>query len=467
MKKHLSLLFILLISACAGPTTSSLTEFSEPSISSSSSEVISSEISSSSSIKTDTQSSYISSSKEVSSSLNTVSSSEEKSSSLVSSSSEVSSSLNSSSSAVSSSSAMSSSEAQSSSSSISSSSASSSVGSSSSSSSSTSNKPTSKEILDAFHSSIEEKRNIIEDENYIKQTLLGDNILANHYYGKFAEQPDDGYIFIDNQGLFHYEIINDEVVIGDCKSIDPKTKICDYFLTSYDLKDLKKYWKEGIEDYTYFCNNSSVGELIAELDGQGILSYAAISYQNTLTINPEDLSAKYECVLKTDEYGTFFLSFTLRAVEEDLPNEPINFLESHPDGLTSLNDFPEDIKEAIKNVTGLEINGPTNASYAHESYFTETVAFYEDYLVGDKVLSYREYIKSLGFILSDITDEVGDMKKYGYVRYYYEMLAKDLVSTIFVEIYFIPKVQLDDSIKNFYPNGIFHLRFIKATPDNQ
>ena len=448
MKKHLSLLLILLISACAGPTTSSIEQSLEPSVSSSSSEVISSEISSSASSINETQSSYISSSKEVSSSSSLQSSSEEKSSSLVSSSSEKSSSA-----------------AQSSSSSSSSSSASSSVGGSASSSSSS--QISSKEVLDSFHASLEEKRNIIEDENYIKQTLLGDNILANHYYGKFATQPDDGYIFIDNQGLFHYEIVNDELVVGDCKSIDSKTKISDYFLTSYDLKDLKQYWKETKDKYVYSCSNAEVGELIAELDGQGMLSYFAISYVNTLTINPVDLSAEYESVMKTDEYGTFTMKFTVRAAGEDLPTKPISFLESHPDGLTSLNDFPSDIKEALKTMTGLDINGPSNASYAHESYATETTVFYEDYLTGDVVTSYRNYINGLGFAYSDLTDESGDMKQYGYIRYYYELTLNELSVTIYAEIYFIPKVSLDDSVKNFYPNGIFHLRFIKVASDVQ
>ena len=91
--------------------------------------------------------------------------------------------------------------------------------------------------------------------------------------------------------------------------------------------------------------------------------------------------------------------------------------------------------------------------------------YYEDYLTGDVVTSYRNDINGLGFAYSDLTDESGDMKQYGYIRYYYELTLDELSVTIYAEIYFVPKVSLDDSVKSFYPNGIFHLRFIKVASD--
>lgn len=406
MKKHLSLLFILLISACSGSGTSSLEQSSEPVLSISSSEISSSESlsSSCSSEQSSSESSSLSSSSQASSSSSAVSSSSSASSSYTA--------------------------------------------------------PTSKEVLDLFHAFLGEKQSVLEDPNYITQILYEDTILDNHYYGQFANQPDDGYMFIEDQGLFKYEKINYEIVIGDCKSIDPNTQICDYFMTSYDLKDLKKYWKVTENEYTYASKSEAIGEMVAELDGQGLLAYVAIDYENTLTIDPQTMTATYETILETDEYGSFNLSFTVRPLGSELPSDALNFLASHPEGLTSLNDFPSDIKEAIKNVTGQDIEGPKTASYAHQSYFTDTSVLYEDYLAGDVVDSYRNYILTLGYVLSDFTNEIGDLKDLGYIRYYYEKTSADLSSTVYIEIYFVPRVQLDDSVKDFYPNGIFHLRFV-------
>lgn len=415
MKKHLSLLFVLLISACSGSTSSVLSS-NEESISSSASEVSSSEVTISES--TSEKQSSITSSSEMSSS--------------ISSSSYVSSSI------------------------------SSSISSSSSSSSSSSQAPSSKESFDAFHERLLTKQLVLEDENYIKQVLYGDTVLDNHYYGKFAAQPDDGYMVIGDQGLFHYEVVNEEVVVDNCKCIDPQITICDYFMTAYDLKDLKDLWKEDKKaPYTFYSESSVVGDLIAELDGQGLLSYAATSYYNELVVAPDGMSAKYYSTIETDDFGWFSLEFEVSYSVDEVPTRATDFLSSHSEGLTSLNDFPSDVKEAIKNVTGLDINGPSNASYAHEAYYSDTIVVYEDYLVGNKVSEYRDYISGLGFTLSDITTESEDLKTLGYARYYYEKLTADLEYIIFVEIYHVPNVQLDDSVKSFYPNGIFHLRFIK------
>ena len=54
-----------------------------------------------------------------------------------------------------------------------------------------------------------------------------------------------------------------------------------------------------------------------------------------------------------------------------------------------------------------------------------------------------------------------DLKKLGYVRYYYEKVVGS--ETLFAELYFVPKIQLDTFEQTLYPNGILHLRFIRPT----
>ena len=111
------------------------------------------------------------------------------------------------------------------------------------------------------------------------------------------------------------------------------------------------------------------------------------------------------------------------------------------------------------------INAPTGTSYAHDSYVSYDndkivqQIFYEDFLAGDQVANYRSYLESLGFALSNITTEKDDLKKLGYVRYYYEKVVGS--ETLFVELFFVPKIQLDTFEQTLYPNGVLHLRFIR------
>ena len=115
----------------------------------------------------------------------------------------------------------------------------------------------------------------------------------------------------------------------------------------------------------------------------------------------------------------------------------------------------------------MDINAPTGTSYAHDSYVSYDndkivqQIFYEDFLAGDQVSNYRSYLESLGFTLSDITTEKDDLKKLGYVRYYYEKVVGS--EKLFVELFFVPKIQLDTFEQTLYPNGVLHLKFIRPT----
>ena len=89
------------------------------------------------------------------------------------------------------------------------------------------------------------------------------------------------------------------------------------------------------------------------------------------------------------------------------------------------------------------------------------IIIYEDFLAGDQVDDYGSTLLTSGYALSDITNVSEDLKNLGYARYYYEKEVGD--SIIYIEVYFVPKIQLDEYSKVFYPNGIFHLRIIKTS----
>ena len=83
-------------------------------------------------------------------------------------------------------------------------SSSSSASSFSSSSSSIEVPPTPSELFDSFHELLGLKNSTLIDENYIEQKFIEGKILTNHYFGKFAEQGDDGYCKYLDQGLYHF-----------------------------------------------------------------------------------------------------------------------------------------------------------------------------------------------------------------------------------------------------------------------
>ena len=443
MKKHLSLLFILTISACSGPAISSVSKIS----SNQDSVVVSSteSIYSSEKVSSSTADSKHSSSKEVSSS------------SLSSSSNEKSSSIASSSSITSSSHSSSSSSAKSSSSSVISSS-------SSSSSSKEEEQPLSSlEAFNLLHEGLKLKNSTFIDETYIEQKLVNEKILTNHYLGKFASQKDDGYISYLNQGLYHYEKDESGVRVGDCKSLNATTTVTEFFYTTYDLLSYKSKWKATNEDYVFTSTNVDLSGLIAELDGQGIYASVASSCNSKLVIAEDGLSARYTTEIKTDGYGDYTMSFLLKDLGTT-KDETIQSFLNNASSLEISNDFPNETKTLMKEILGFDLPAPIGASYAHSVsyyYLNNQIAqiTYEDYLVGNQIDNYRASLLDSGFTLSELTDEIGDLKKYGYVRYYYEINIDNNI--IYVEAFYLPKVNLEAYEQGLYPNGIFHIRLIK------
>ena len=369
-------------------------------------------------------------------------------------------------SSLSSSESTSSSETSSSSSSINTSSSVSNSSNSSSSSSSIEVPPTPSELFDRFHANLALKNSTLIDENYIEQKFIEGKILTNHYYGKFAEQGDDGYCQYLDQGLYHFNFVENGIEIDRCKTVNKDVDMCDFFYTTYDLKDFKTKWKKTSNEFVYTSSEKEVSVLIAELDGQGILAEASDTFKSTLTLANDGKSAKYETIATSNDYGTFEMSFTVKDVGTTTHESVTNYLANAP-RLVSTNEFPNEVKIALNSMFAMNVNAPTGTSYAHDSYVSynsdQSVReiFYEDYLAGDQVASYRSYLESLNFTLSDITDEKDDLKKLGYVRYYYEKVVAS--QTLYVELYFVPKIQLETFEQTLFPNGILHLRFIRPT----
>ena len=324
--------------------------------------------------------------------------------------------------------------------------------------------PTPSELFDSFHELLGLKNSTLIDENYIEQKFIEGNILTNHYFGKFAEQGDDGYCKYLDQGLYHFNFIEDGIEIDRCKTVNNDIDMCEFFYTTYDLKDFKSKWKKATDDFVYTSTDKELSVLIAELDGQGILAEGSDSFTSKLTLASDGKSAKYETTAISNDYGTFEMSFTVKDLGTTSHDSIINYLANAP-RLEVTNEFPSEVKTAINSMFAIDINAPTGTSYAHDSYVTYNndkivqQIFYEDFLAGDQVSNYRSYLESIGFTLSNITDEKDDLKKLGYVRYYYEKVVGS--ETLFIELYFVPKIQLDTFEQTLYPNGILHLRFIR------
>lgn len=349
---------------------------------------------------------------------------------------------------------------------ISSSESSSSSGASSFSSSSSSIEvpPTPSELFDLFHEKLGLMNSTLIDENYIEQKFIEGNILTNHYFGKFAEQGDDGYCKYLDQGLYHFNFVEDGIEIDRCKTVSNDIDMCEFFYTTYDLKDFKSRWKKTTDDFIYTSTEKEISVLIAELDGQGILAEGSDSFTSKLTLAKDGKSAKYETTAISNDFGTFQMSFTVKDLGTTTYESVTSYLATAP-RLEITNEFPSEVKTAINSMFAMDINAPTGTSYAHDSFVSYNndkivqQIFYEDFLAGDQVSNYRSYLESIGFTLSDITTEKDDLKKLGYVRYYYEIVVGS--ETLFVELYFVPKIQLDDFEQLMFPNGILHLRFIR------
>ena len=342
-------------------------------------------------------------------------------------------------------------------------SSSSSASSFSSSSSSIEVPPTPSELFDSFHELLGLKNSTLIDENYIEQKFIEGKILTNHYFGKFAEQGDDGYCKYLDQGLYHFNFIEDGIEIDRCKTVNNDIDMCEFFYTTYDLKDFKSKWKKTTDDFVYTSTEKEISVLIAELDGQGILAEGSDTFKSTFTLASDGKSAKYETTAISNDFGTFQMSFTVKDLGTTTHDSVTSYLATAP-RLEITNEFPSEVKTALTSMFNMTINAPTGTSYAHDSYVSynnDSVSqiFYEDYLAGDQVSNYRSFLESIGFALSDITTEKDDLKKLGYVRYYYKIVVGS--ETLFVELYFVPKIQLDDFEQLIFPNGILHLRFIR------
>lgn len=326
--------------------------------------------------------------------------------------------------------------------------------------------PTPSELFDSFHEKLALKNSTLIDENYIEQKFIEGNILTNHYFGKFADQGDDGYCKYLDQGLYHFNFIEDGIEIDRCKTVSNDIDMCGFFYTTYDLKDFKSKWKKTTDDFVYTSTEKEISVLIAELDGQGILAEGSDSFTSKLTLASDGKSAKYETTAISNDFGTFQMSFTVKDLGTTTHDSVTNYLANAP-RLEITNEFPSEVKTALNSMFAMDINAPAGTSYAHDSYVTYNndkivqQIFYEDFLAGDQVSNYRSYLESLGFTLSNITTEKDDLKKLGYVRYYYEKVVGS--ETLFVELYFVPKIQLDTFEQSLFPNGILHLRFIRPT----
>ncbi len=348
-------------------------------------------------------------------------------------------------------------------------SSSSSVSSSSSSSSSSSIEvpPTPSELFDTFHELLRLKNSTLIDEECFEQKIIDDKILTNHYFGANAEYyGDDGYCQYLDQGLFHFDIVENGIEIDRCKTPNKDIGICEYFCTTYDLKEIKDSWKKTANDFVYTSTKQEVSVLIGELDnGKGFLAEGSDSFTSTLTLASDGKSVKYETTAVSNDFGTFKMSFTVKDLGTTTHESVTNYLANAP-RLVSTNEFPSEVKTALNSMFAMDINAPTGTSYAHDSYVTydeqvPMTIFYEDYLAGDQVSAYRTYLESVGFTYSEKTTEKDDLKKLGYVRYYYEKVVGS--ETLFVELFFVPKIQLDTFEQTLFPNGILHLRFFRPT----
>jgi len=345
------------------------------------------------------------------------------------------------------------------------------MSSSSSSSSSTSSSQggehtlSSLEAFNKLHDGLKLKNSTFFVENYIEEKLIGDKMLVNHYYGSFAEGGDDGYFQYLDQGMYKYSKDKDgNIIVGDCQTLNKDTLMSEFFYTTYDLYSLKNKWKEAEEEFTYISTNAELGGIITELAGNGLFTEVALSYSNKLEIAPDGLSATFTSFLKTDGFG----DYTSIVLVKDLGTTTDSVVEQFLKDATPLvntNDFPSDVKASLKEMFGNDIPAPNAISYAHKSsvYTYEGVpqqVTYEDFLMGDQVESYRQALEDYGFVLSSRTDIQGDLKNYGYVNWYYDFEIG--MNGFTLQMFFYPKIYLDDFEQGMYPNGIFHLRFTRV-----
>lgn len=320
------------------------------------------------------------------------------------------------------------------------------------------------DAFEEFHNGLALKNSTLVDENYIEQKIIDSKVLTNHYFGKFASQGDDGYLLYLDQGLYHYTLNQNDIRLDDCKSLNKDTNICEFFYTTYDFLSVKSKWKKTSDNLVYTSSDLGVSEIIAELDGQGIYSSVALSASSSLILSNDGREARFSTKIVTDGFGEFEMGFLVKDLGTTKDDKATSFL-TNATRLKTTGEFPTEIKSAIKNIVGKDVKAPNNISYAHQSFINKdsngeiSSIQYEDLITGDEVSSYRQDLLSEGFTLSDLTNEKEDLKNLGYARYYYEINVANYI--VYVELYFVPKVMFDSYEQGLYPNGIFHLRFIK------
>ena len=292
--------------------------------------------------------------------------------------------------------------------------------------------------------------------------MISDEILCEHYLGRFTEYYDDeGHFVYLNQGMYDYTIKEGNIEVTNCQTLNKDTKITEFFITAYDLCLDADKWSATNEDFVFTSKSAALGETITVLAGQGIYTEVAKSYTNTLTVAPDAKSATFTCVFVTDGYGTY--TSTLLVKDLGTTTDPLveQFLaEATP--LVSTNEFPKEVKDALHTMFGDDVPAPSGASYAHDSEIMSLEGqpvdvTYKDYLIGDQTASYREALEQYGFALSDLTDEKGDLKELGYVNWYYEITIDS--KYYLVQFYFYPKLYLGEFEQGMFPNGIFVVRF--------
>ena len=204
--------------------------------------------------------------------------------------------------------------------------------SSSSSSSSIEVPPTPSELFDEFHELLGLKNSTLIDEECFEQKIIDDKILTNHYFGANAEYyGDDGYCQYLDQGLFHFNIVENGIEIDRCKTPNKDIGICEYFCTTYDLKEIKDSWKKTANDFVYTSTKQEVSVLIGELDnGKGFLAGGSDSFTSTLTLASDGKSAKYETVAVSNDFGTFKMSFTVKDLGTTTHESVTNYLATAP-----------------------------------------------------------------------------------------------------------------------------------------
>ena len=325
--------------------------------------------------------------------------------------------------------------------------------------------PTPSEIFESFHEKLALKNSTLFDETTIEQKLIDGRVLTNHYYGEYADE-DDGYCAYLDQGIYHFNIVENGIEIDRCKTPNKDLDLCFFFYTTYDLLDFKDKWKKTSNDFVYTNTDKELSVLIADLDnGKGFYAEGSDVFKNTLTIAEDGKSALYETVATSYDFGEFKMSFTVKDLGTTTHEKVTSYLDNAP-RLEVTNEFPSEIKTALNAMFGCDIAAPTGTSYAYDSYVrydgqTPTTIFYEDYLAGDQVSAYRTYLESAGFTYSSLTTEKDDLKKLGYVRYYYEKVVDG--ETLYVELYYVPLIQLGPEEKLVYPNSYLRLRFIRPT----